>query len=563
MSSPLTHLFPTIILEHLTPYDPRAAVPIFGLVGVINLVEGPCLICIDRVRSVGAIHGKHIVLQITSVRLQPFSTNMEHLSTTETTSQEHCMDLLTYLFASGDFYFSMTYDLTSSVQQQSIMWQNRTGLMDELADPRFYWNRALHKPFVGKAELRRLAIPIIMGFIHIEALNVNGKACQYCLISRRATARAGTRFYKRGIDVKGHVANYIETEQLPNLKYTPPVYISLSQDHLQAARRHFNDLTMRYGEVLALNLAGKTKMEGDLGDRYEAIIDRLMTEFTLKYLHFDFHTECSRFRWDRLNKLLELMQNDRVLHGFCVLDQSKVEQHFNGALRHQMGIIRTNCIDCLDRTNVVQSMIAKQVLIDQFTFLGLVDKSVKDIEKVVPVFARRFRVIWADHADQCSRQYAASSALKSDFTRTGKRSIHGMLQDAIDILVGIIDLLDIDYINVLASGNYLHRRKESPLHLKLAPLTLLCAVSMALVSAIVPIVSIPFQLAFIFAWIALAFAAIGVILRSPFQFVCLPSVFEDDFGMHATRVSDFTQPNFLPPPILESVLVDSLTTKKV
>lgn len=40
MSSPLTHLFPTIILEHLTPYDPRAAVPIFGLVGVINLVEG-------------------------------------------------------------------------------------------------------------------------------------------------------------------------------------------------------------------------------------------------------------------------------------------------------------------------------------------------------------------------------------------------------------------------------------------------------------------------------------------------------------------------------------------
>lgn len=36
-------------------------------------------------------------------------------------------------------------------------------------------------------------------------------------------------------------------------------------------------------------------------------------------------------------------------------------------LSQQEGIFRTNCIDCLDRTNVVQSLIAKVVLQNQLT----------------------------------------------------------------------------------------------------------------------------------------------------------------------------------------------------
>jgi len=32
----------------------------------------------------------------------------------------------------------------------------------------------------------------------------------------------------------------------------------------------------------------------------------------------------------------------------------------------QSGVFRTNCVDCLDRTNVVQSMLAARVLQQQF-----------------------------------------------------------------------------------------------------------------------------------------------------------------------------------------------------
>ena len=42
-----------------------------------------------------------------------------------------------------------------------------------------------------------------------------------------------------------------------------------------------------------------------------------------------------------------------------------------------------------------------------------------------------FRVVWADHGDDISRQYAGTGALKSGFTRTGKRTTMGLLDDGV------------------------------------------------------------------------------------------------------------------------------------
>jgi phosphatidylinositol 4-phosphatase len=47
---------------------------------------------------------------------------------------------------------------------------------------------------------------------------------------------------------------------------------------------------------------------------------------------------------------------------------------------------------------------------------------------------QRFRIVWADHGDAISRQYAGTGALKSGFTRTGKRSIGGLLDDGVKSL---------------------------------------------------------------------------------------------------------------------------------
>ena len=39
--------------------------------------------------------------------------------------------------------------------------------------------------------------------------------------------------------------------------------------------------------------------------------------------------------------------------------------------------------------------------------------------------------MWADHGDDISRQYAGTGALKSGFTRTGKRTYWGLLDDGL------------------------------------------------------------------------------------------------------------------------------------
>jgi len=44
--------------------------------------------------------------------------------------------------------------------------------------------------------------------------SINGKNFVFALISRRSRYRAGTRYFRRGIDDNGNVANFNETEQV-------------------------------------------------------------------------------------------------------------------------------------------------------------------------------------------------------------------------------------------------------------------------------------------------------------------------------------------------------------
>ena len=46
----------------------------------------------------------------------------------------------------------------------------------------------------------------------------------------------------------------------------------------------------------------------------------------------------------------------------------------------------------------------------------------------------KFKVLWANHGDDISQQYAGTGALKSGFTRTGKRTYGGLVDDGIKSL---------------------------------------------------------------------------------------------------------------------------------
>ena len=48
----------------------------------------------------------------------------------------------------------------------------------------------------------------------IRTTSINGRNITLCLVSRRSRFRAGTRYFRRGADAAGHVANFNETEQI-------------------------------------------------------------------------------------------------------------------------------------------------------------------------------------------------------------------------------------------------------------------------------------------------------------------------------------------------------------
>jgi hypothetical protein len=75
-------------------------------------------------------------------------------------------------------------------------------------------------------------------------------------------------------------------------------------------------------------------------------------------------------------------------------------------------------IGLLARLNMVQ-------VLKDFGYI----KEENEVEKTS--FMTLYRCAWADNGDAISITYAGTPALKGDVTRTGKRSMQGMLDDGV------------------------------------------------------------------------------------------------------------------------------------
>ncbi|KAK3326493.1 SacI homology domain-containing protein [Apodospora peruviana] len=273
------------------------------------------------------------------------------------------------------------------------------------------------------------------------------------VISRRSIKRAGLRYLRRGIDEDGNVANSVETEQIlspaeatfdPGAKIysfvqirgsfplfftqspyslKPTPVMQHSQDsNFAALKKHFDRLSQKYGSLQIVNLVEKHGVEATIGRRYEEVIKRLNDESgsdaeKVAYEWFDFHQVCRGMKFEKVSLLLEILGSKLESLGSTVKVDGQVTAK-------QTGVLRTNCMDCLDRTNVCQSSFAKYILDAQLKEQGF-DMSVQaDQENAW------FNTLWADNGDAISKQYASTGAMKGDYTRTRKRNYRGALTDA-------------------------------------------------------------------------------------------------------------------------------------
>lgn len=70
------------------------------------------------------------------------------------------------------------------------------------------------QPLLADLEFQSLLLPIMQGHVEVEHYSIDGHKFRFILISRRSCERAGFRYQRRGIDVRGNVANFVETEQI-------------------------------------------------------------------------------------------------------------------------------------------------------------------------------------------------------------------------------------------------------------------------------------------------------------------------------------------------------------
>ena len=93
-------------------------------------------------------------------------------------------------------------------------------------------------------------------------------------------------------------------------------------------------------------------------------------------------------------------------------------------ITRQDGIFRVNCLDCLDRTNLIEQVICRSVLENILTNQGIYNNRMA-FEGMI----QKHNTLWADNGDAISQIYTGTNALKSSFSRSGKMNFAGALSD--------------------------------------------------------------------------------------------------------------------------------------
>lgn len=345
----------------------------------------------------------------------------------------------------------------------------------------YFWNQNLMAPFVT-AGANHVVLPLIQGFVgqseftvatksdptasskaepaeacilgekEAQEIHADGKKRDFLLtlISRRSVKRPGLRYLRRGVDDGGNTANTVETEQILSvpdwdsshnvysylqLRGSIPLYFSQSpysfkpvpvlhhstETNQLAFERHFRTVSRRYGKIQAVSLIDKRPPEVKIGEQYEKYAEELnksggIDGTPLGFEWFDFHNECRGMKFENVSRLVNRLSDTLGEFKGIVVNNGTV-------LQNQLGIVRTNCMDCLDRTGVAQCAFAQWALEHELKEEGI------DIDLGGDSSTGWFNILWADNGDAISKQYSSTAALKGDYTRTRKRDYRGALND--------------------------------------------------------------------------------------------------------------------------------------
>ncbi|XP_053826484.1 synaptojanin-1 isoform X3 [Vidua macroura] len=430
----------------------------YGLLGVLRLNLGDTLlhylVLVTGCMSVGKIQDSE-VFRVTST---------EFVSLRVDPTDEDRISEVRKVLNSGNFYFAwsatgVSLDLSLSAHRS---------MQEHTTDNRFFWNQSLHlhlKHYGVNCD--DWLLRLMCGGVEIRTIYAAHKQAKACLISRLSCERAGTRFNVRGTNDDGHVANFVETEQVIYLDDSVSSFIQIrgsvplfwEQPGLQvgshrvrmsrgfeanapAFDRHFQTLKNLYGKQIIVNLLGAKEGEHMLSKAFQSHLKASEHSADIKMVNFDYHQMVKGGKAEKLHSVLKPQVQKFLECGFFYFDGKEVK-------RSQSGTVRTNCLDCLDRTNSVQAFFGLEMLTKQLEVLGLAEKP-----QLVTRFQEVFRSMWSVNGDSVSKIYAGTGALegkaKAGKLKDGARSVTRTIQN------NFFDSSKQEAIDVLLLGNTLN-----------------------------------------------------------------------------------------------------------
>ncbi|KAF6772362.1 hypothetical protein AHF37_09213 [Paragonimus kellicotti] len=219
------------------------------------------------------------------------------------------------LLSSGAFYFGRStltgasYDLTVNIQNRHLLKAASAGTDDiRLRNDSgldFLWNGSLMCPLLQWGiKPNDWIVFIICGSFELCTVYCGAEQARMGIISRVSCRRPGTRFHARGVNDRGYVANFVETEQFiyigtsvashVQLRGSVPLFweqpgIQVGSHKIQFSRsldislgayeRHFMHILSHYAATAIVNLLGCKQGEAMLSRAYQKLHNQSSFKF--------------------------------------------------------------------------------------------------------------------------------------------------------------------------------------------------------------------------------------------------------------------------------------------
>eukprot|EP00002_Diphylleia_rotans_P023670 TRINITY_DN4655_c0_g1_i2.p1 TRINITY_DN4655_c0_g1~~TRINITY_DN4655_c0_g1_i2.p1 ORF type:complete len:448 (+),score=67.91 TRINITY_DN4655_c0_g1_i2:53-1396(+) len=301
----------------------------YGIVGIIRFLEFPYLLVIKKRKRLGYI-GRHSVYGVAETELLSLEANAKtSMFDSRFGDEAKYRSIFSSVDMTKNFYFSYTYDLSNTLQENMKRYGKNADL-PRFVDDAFIWNYYLKHADSYKPEVPSdWTVDLLHGFFGQVKAEAFSHSITITLLARRSRYFAGTRFLKRGVNESGYVANYVETEQIVQdwsigspdsghftsfvhirgsipLFWTqdtsiiapkPKIELQRVDPFYVATKLHFDLMRKRYDSpITILNLVKsheKSPRESRLREQFleaiETLNNKLPPEERLQYLAWDIH----------------------------------------------------------------------------------------------------------------------------------------------------------------------------------------------------------------------------------------------------------------------------------